>query len=471
MGDAADRWSLVTVPRAGGAIQVRSLVDPAVTVSRGLANLPATDEAHALADGLIVLRSRDGTVYTYDAPSDQLTRVGRVADDAVWSGGGSSGLYYSATGPLLEISRAGSWTYELDEAVHWAAPIEGGVLVILAVSGDARSVWLLRADEERPVETGRTEAGAPGVVTAWGRRIVLTAAGTGGLVTLTASPIEEADRLALDGTVLAVGTSPSTHEIYVSLDQPARLEAVNRFTGSRRVLAELRSPITDLRSSLFGDAILGTDGEDTWRLAVDGSPPVRFGSVWRSDLPIGLPDGTVLAGSDAGVFIAGSTPASASPVDEEGLDRWWLPVPWNPSSSPVNARPVAAQPVEQPDAPDLDPTEDAVRADVVPGLRDRLDAGPTADAAGPPPGFYAIVGSARESAGIVALIESLSDAGFATQEQRFADEAGRTWYRGLVGPYDSRAQAEAASRQLLRERRIEAWVTEIGARQRPEEAI
>ena len=90
-------------------------------------------------------------------------------------------------------------------------------------------------------------------------------------------------------------------------------------------------------------------------------------------------------------------------------------------------------------------------------------------AAGPPPGFYAIVGSARQSEGIRALVQSLEDAGFATQVQSFPDEAGRTWYRGLVGPYRSRSEAEAASRQLLRERRLEAWVTEVGAGGRPEE--
>ncbi len=471
VGDAADRWSLLSVPRLGGTVEVRSLVSPGNVVSTGLTELPPSDEARVLSDGLVVLRAGDGNVHTYDPASDGLAHVGRVADDAVWADGGTRGLFYSATGPLLEISRDGVWTYALEEAVHWAVPVEGGVLVILAGSGGGHTVWLLRHDEDRPAETGETQAGAPGVVTAWGRRIVLTAAEGNGLVTLTASPIEEAAKLDLEGPVLAVGTSPSTHEIYVSLDAPPRLEAVNRFDLSRRVLAELRLPVEAFRSSLFGEAIVGSDGTDVWRIPVDGSPYRRLASVWRTDLPIGLPDGTVLSGGDAGVVLADPSSGRSEPLEEAGLDRWWLPVPWNPSSAPVSTSRVAVQPVERDvnDQPDADSVRMVERAAEVPGLRDRLEA--VSDTGGPPPGFYAIVGSARESAGIRELTSSLARAGFATQEQTFPDEAGRTWYRGLVGPYASRAEAEAASRQLLRERRLEAWVTEIGARSRPEEAI
>jgi len=37
------------------------------------------------------------------------------------------------------------------------------------------------------------------------------------------------------------------------------------------------------------------------------------------------------------------------------------------------------------------------------------------------------------------------------------------WYRALVGPYPARLGADAAARQLRRERSLDAWVTELTA--------
>jgi cell division septation protein DedD len=88
---------------------------------------------------------------------------------------------------------------------------------------------------------------------------------------------------------------------------------------------------------------------------------------------------------------------------------------------------------------------------------------PAAADPGVPAGFYAIVGSARQREGIEALAEDLRTGGFPTQIQSTTDEAGETWYRGLVGPFETRAEAEAASRQLQRERQLQSWVMGIGA--------
>jgi hypothetical protein len=207
-------------------------------------------------------------------------------------------------------------------------------------------------------------------------------------------------------------------------------------------------------------------------IPVGGNAAQRLSSVWRSDLPLGLPDGSVLVGSDAGVTVADPKAGSSTTLDEDGLERWWIPVPWSPASAPITTDRVAGEavPADGAEAGDaaVDPALPTERDEVAPGLRDPRAA--PADPSGVPPGFYAIVGSARQPEGMRSLISSLSDAGFATALQSYPDEAGRMWYRGLVGPYRTRSEAEAAARQLLRERRLEAWVTEIGAPTRPEEA-
>jgi cell division septation protein DedD len=276
----------------------------------------------------------------------------------------------------------------------------------------------------------------------------------------------------LGGPIETLATSPSTHEIYVGLDDPPRLAAVNRFNLTSRVLTDLTASATAVRPSLFGEGILIAQGAQVSRVAVTGGRPVRVGSIWREDLPVGLPDGRVVIATEQGVSVADLGAGTEVGLEEAALDRWWLPVHWNPTGAIVTADRVTGEVVLAPSPAPQDPEAGvdsamiAERLEAAPGLRDEVVA---RVASGPPPGFYAIVGSARQPEGIRSLVQSLEDAGFATEVQSVPDEAGRTWFRGLVGPYRSRSEAEAASRQLLRERRLEAWVTEVGAGGRPEE--
>lgn len=471
VGSSVDQWSLLAVPRQGGVVEARSLADPTRVLSTGVADLPPADEAYVLSDGLVILRGSDGAAYTYDPASDALVRAGELPADAVWARGGSVGVFYSPAGSVLEISRQGVWRYEVEGRLHWAVPVEGGVLALLEGETGERAAWLVERDDEQPAETAQIEAGVPGAVTAWGRRVVLTRQDGGGLVVLTVVPIELAGEVALDGTILGLTTSPSTHELYVILDGPPRLESVNRFDLSARTLATFDRVPQSVRPSLFGDAILVGDGSTVHVIPVGGSGVARASSVWRTDLPLGLPDGSLLVGSEAGVTIADPRAGESTALDAAGLDRWWLPVPWSPSLTPVTADRVTGEAVVSGGEDERDlATDSALRAEraaAAPGLRD-VRAAP-ADSFGVPPGFYAIVGSARQREGMQELIGSLEAAGFGARIQSFPDEAGRVWYRGLVGPYRSRSEAEAAARQLLRERRLEAWVTEIGASTRPGE--
>ena len=472
VGTSVDQWSLLSVPRDGGRAEARGLSDPERVVWTGTTELPPSIEVHSLPEGRVILRTAEGVIHTYDPFSEALVRVGEVAPEALWMGNGTVGLFLSPGGDLLEISRDGAWSYGLDRDVSWAAPADGGVLVVLREDAERQTVWLLQRDEDEPAETGSAAVSTPGVMTAWGRRAVLASATGRGLVVLTVTPIEQAGELDVGGRIVALAASPSTHEVYVSLDAPPRLVAVNRFNLTSRVLADLPSPATAVRPSLFGDGILVAQSGEVARVPVSGGSPVPLGSVWREDLPVGLPDGTVIAATEARIVVLDTQSGAETELEGADVDRWWLPVHWNPTSAIVTTDRVPGQVVrsDSPEAEDreigIDSTMIAERLAAAPGLRDEA-AAPAAS--GPPPGFYAIVGSARQPEGIRSLVRSLEDAGFATQVQSFPDEAGRTWYRGLVGPYRTRSEAEAASRQLLRERRLEAWVTEVGAGGRPEE--
>jgi len=470
VGTSVDQWSLVSVPRGGGVAEARGLSDPQRVAWTGTTALPPSVEAHALAGGRVVLRTAAGAVHTYDLPSDALVRVGDVSPEAEWMGDGVVGLYVSPGGALLEVSRDGTWSYGLDREIAWAAPAEGGVVVAMDDSAGGLTLWLLRRDEDEPAEVGSARVRPPGVVTAWGRRAVLVSSDERGLVVLSVAPIEQAGDLDLGGPVLGLAASPSTHEIYVSLDDPPRLVAVNRFNFTSRVLTNLSGPAANVRPSLFGEAVLVAGSGQVSRVPVEGGRAAAVGTDWREDLPIALTDGRVVTASERGIQVTDVQSGTGAELEASPERHWWLPVRWSPGGAVVTADRLPGQAVgaeradTQAEEAPIDSAMMLERRAAAPGLRDEVAPAP---ASGPPPGFYAIVGSARQRDGIASLVQSLEDAGFATQVQTVPDEAGRTWFRGLVGPYRSRSEAEAAARQLLRERRLEAWVTEVGAAARP----
>jgi hypothetical protein len=469
VGTAGEEWALLTVPRGGGQADLRVLSSPDSTVWTGGIDLPAAVEAHVLDDGLVVLRGEDGAVYTFDAPTDESVRIGDVGETATWVANGAAGLFYEAEGSeILEISRAGSWKYRVTDPVRWASPAEGGALALLASHEGRSGLWLLRHGEEQPADRSQAEVAPPGLVTAWGRRAVLVDSEDNALLVFTVEPIEPAGRIDLGASVVALASSPSSHEIYVSLDGPPRVAAANRFNLTSRELAHLPRRADALRSSLFGESLLVGDGRRVHRIPVAGGDARELEMDWRADVPIGLPGGRVLGARGEAMLLVETDPSFRETLLNSSSDRWWLAIRWNPATARVVADRVDGEPLI--DAAALPMTEGAPVAGPLPpeDLRAPRVAPPDSGVAtdrtpgGPAPGFYAIVGSARQEAGIADLVESLTSAGYPAVIQRYPDDAGRLWYRGLVGPFAARNRAEAAARQLLRERRLQAWVAEIG---------
>jgi len=462
VGSTVDEWGLLVLPREGGQARLRRLSDPGEVVWEGATALPAFEEAHAADGSSVTIRSADGSVYRYDPARDALESLGAVAgESATWVPGDEGGAWVAAaTGAILAVTPEGSWRIDEGGAVVWAAPVQDGI-AILSPDGQRASLRYQPRASEETVPGTELPVGPPGVVTAWGRRAALVETpDERALLVLSLEPVETAGRVELDGAVSALAASPSSHELYAGIADPARVEVVNRFSFRARTLARLRAPAREIRSSLFGESLLLFDGEGSWRVPLTGEEPRPVPGAWAADLPIGLPDGSSLVRTARGVERVPAGAGSGEPVSEEG-SGWWIPVRWLPVPPAVTAE-VEAMPVAVP--PGRPAADEAGRAAGAPAQE---PGGEEADAArmapaGPPSGYYAIVGSARQRGGIEALVAELAGAGYPVEIQAVPDQAGETWYRGLVGPYPTRAEAEAAARQLQRERRLQSWVTGVG---------
>lgn len=476
-GTSLDRWALLVVPREGGAPELRDLEDPDAVLWTGNVRLPASRRAHPLSDASVVLEGADGRLHRYDAARDVLSELARIDGDGAWTVAGGRAVWLAASGGSLTVVADGDvWSLRPPESASWAAPVAEDLVAALAGPPEAARLRLLGRDGPMTPTAAPPEVALPAVATAWGRRLVLSGRDGESLVVVDVPELAEAGRVELRRPVVALAASPSSHEVYAAVGHPSRIVAVNRFTGRPRQLARLDEEIRELRPSPLGGLLLARAGERVAVVPLEGGRAVTFESEWRADLPVGLEGGRVLASLGGAVFVwRGEAPGNPQPVSGPA-DAWWLPVRWRPTRAEVLAEAREGE---------AEPALAAGEAASVTGREERPAVGPggeaAADAPGPaerpvaaPPGsptpeepplragFYAVVASSQNPQGIRSLTAHLAEAGFPAGVQRHRDEALEVWYRALVGPYETREDAEAAARQLRRERGLQAWISEIG---------
>ncbi len=485
-------WSLLAIPRDGGKATSRDVSDPTHVLWTGTTDLPASREVHVLEGPTVVLRTDQGGVYRYDPSIDSLEAVGHVGTGARWGAWSSYGSYVdSASGRVLEIGPEDSWEFRLSGRPSWASPVEDGGLAVLGAGSSRGTVWLVSRGDSAPSSRTAPGFGAPGLTTAWGKRVVLSALDRRSLKVLAVPSLTDAEDIGLGGAMSAVAASPSSHDIYAALSDPPRVVAVNRFTRDAKVLAGLDAAVTDLRPAVLGGFLLGraTSGIDWIPLA--GGSSRRARGDWRGDLPLGTPAGLVLLSrGDTLLEWRPQADADPRPVDAPAGD-WWAAVRWNPAPPPVRMTSVSGDTTGAADSALMEPpvvggapaptdtgttrmagrpegaaTDSAASSGVAPvasagGARPDSTRRGQGSELHPEPGIYAIVTSAQAESGVRKLLSGLSEAGYPTALQRYLDDAGQAWYRGMVGPFPSREEAEAAARQLRRERSLKVWVTEI----------
>lgn len=524
-GTSMESWGLLVVPRGGGPAELRSLSEPSVVLWTGSARIPASVEARASGDGAVALRAADGRVYRYDPARDVAVEVGRVGGGAEWSGVGLAGVWTDPReGSALVMGGGEAWRASLPASTVWAAAAgEGTVVALVGGPGEARPL-LVERDEASPAVAGpqtgaqadgrpAARAGAaaaeergaalapPAAVTAWGRRLAAASADGRSLVVLSLPELETVSSTDVDGPILALVPSPSSHQVYVAVgdDGSSRVVAIDRLRFRAERLARLDGPVTELRPAQFGGYLLAGGAGSAAYVPLTGEDPVPLPGRWRSDLPLGLPGGRVLVLTEDGVAVwrpdtkGGDAPRSL----DVGADGWWLPVRWipprpervaegetptGPEEGEPGERVAAADPVpegtEDPEGPGAVGEAGATRPGAEEGAaseragqaRGAAAEGPEgAPGSSPSPGFYAIVASSQRPEAIDSLTRRLEAAGFRSTVQRHRDEARELWYRALVGPYESREEAEEAADRLRRERGLQAWISEVGPDARPED--
>ena len=470
IGSWLEETGLLVLPRRGGRAEVRAAADPERVVWAGVQRLPTPESVYPFDARSIVVLTPGGQAYRY-VPSDDLSEaLGRVGTDLEWSAFGGSGTFWKRDA-IVAVHEGGVRSYEPARPVLWASPASEGTVVALVAGENSTFLWLLESEDE-PIAQRPLAVMPPGLVTGWGRSALFRSADGREIISVQLPELEVERRFEFRTPVTAFTVSASSHELYVAR-AGGRVLAVARVGNGRRELASLETDVTELRAGVYGQQQLAFDGAVTYRISLVGDSPVRIEVDWRSDLPLGLPSGDVLASRGDTLllarFVAQGSVARVERI--EGPPRaWWLAVQWNPAAPVRLARADAgAREAGEPGDTAVSVAVELKAAEATGQDGELAEAEvPAADSLGfafaaPAAGYYAVAVASRTPAGVIELVGTLARSGYPTAIQRRRDDGGQMWYRALVGPYPARSGADAAARQLRRERSLDAWVTELTA--------
>ena len=353
-------------------------------------------------------------------------RVDTVATGIVQAALGPDGTLYTVDGKRRIVSLARRVRFP------WPQPL-GGVPVELFGATDQRLVAVdppkvITAAADQPSTSRNIPVGGDVAATRWGD--LLAVATDSGVALLDPVGRREPAFVRLEDHPRAVVFSPSGHRIYVARRTDPGLAVIDRYEREEIDGVPLPTPAATIRLDPLGRWLLArpTVGDSVW--VVDLPVKRLTGAVateWRADLPAVAPDGSLLVrqNGDVVAYRPDSLVATGR-VKGAGADFWTLTA-WRPRAAYGSAS-AEAQP-GQPAPTGATPADTALP----PG------------AEGP---LYVQVSTSQNEAWSGEMAQQLSRAGLAAKV--LPPKGPDDGYRVVLGPYPTRAQAEAIGRKLGR---------------------
>ena len=285
---------------------------------------------------------------------------------------------------------------------------------------------LITAAADQPATSRPIPTDGDVAVTRWGD--LLAVSSDSGVLLMDPLGRREPAFVPLSDHPRALAFSPSGHRVYVARRTEPGLAAIDRFEHEEIDGIALPMPAATLRLDPLGRWLLArpTVGDSTW--VVDLPVKRLVGAVasgWRLDLPAIGPDGSLLVrqGDDIVAYRPDSLAATGR-VKGAAPDFWALTA-WRPRGGYRGAFADAQAPAAQP-----------------------ADQGAAPDTVGPEGPMYVQVSTSQNEAWSSEMAQQLTRAGLAARV--LPPKGPDDGYRVVLGPYATRAQAEATGRKLGR---------------------
>lgn len=290
--------------------------------------------------------------------------------------------------------------------------------LLTILGGKASSLAVIGSDSR---DSATALPAGPVTATFWGDLLAVAADSAVVLIDPRGGAATRSDRVS--GHARLVAFSPSGHRLFVA-DGESRIHVMNRYSGEMIETIDLPGPAAELRADPYGRWLLvrPATGDSVW--LVDLARHLAAGTVaadWAADLPTVTNQGLLLVKQGADVVAYDATREGWPGVGRVsgGAADIWLPLAWIPGPESATV--------------------------TVPDSTQPADSGAVGE---PGNEVYLQVSSSQNPAWARDLASQLRDAGLPASvlEPRGPDEG----YRVVLGPYASRAEAEAAGRKLGR---------------------
>lgn len=441
---------IVRVPRAGGTARaaVYPALDSIIWEASGFPALRRVLGFDAEA-GMLAVTATNGRPAHLDLRLGRATIASRDSLREQVSTNGSEIYGIDARGRVLRLSPTGPWTFTPPAPAVGVHAQPDGAILVSSREGNRTTLWRVYPPDDRTLDTAYLPPVGSAIGTQTGDRLYFTT--DTAVIAVAGRTLEPVRSVRTRERVTAAASTPSGDRLYLAHHGMALLRVIDRFSEGPPAEIILPDEASELRMDPLGRYVLARSaGTDTvWVVAVGtGRLVAILPSRWTADLPTVAPDGAIATLGERDVSFMDPEGGREMLRAQGGAADFWIFFHWN------GFRPRAAGI----DVPVSFPVPDTVEADL---LEDTLSQPPMPGAPPPPgqetvtppqaPAGYTVSFAAllsRERA--LALAESIV-VGTAQARVATGEAAGVPLYRVVLGPYLTRADAEAAGRYTGRQ--------------------
>lgn len=323
---------LLRVPRGGGRVTaaVSPRLDSVVWRSRESAPALARVLAFDAEGGQLAAVDTAGLPVRLDLRLGTTRRASRTPLGAL-AAAGTTFYGLAADGAVTRLTpTGGAWTVRLTPAPQALYPQRDGSVLAAGTRGGTGVVWVLHPPTAGPTDSVRVPGGARAVRLGAADRVYF--AGGDELLAVQARTLAPAAPIALGAAFRAAAASPSGDRLYVLTDRAAEVRVVDRYAGTVSATVPLPGAARDLRVDPLGRYLLVRPerGDSAWVMAVGtGRVLGAVPGAWREDLPLVLPDGSILATAGRDVAVVDGETLRTRRTVAGGAGDFWHLVLWN----------------------------------------------------------------------------------------------------------------------------------------------